>query len=195
MTQVQDELSNTFNYPIQVIWDNRMKKDIGNGCLVSVDGTDFRIPQHGRKFYSHKFKKSGLRYEVALCIMTGDIVWINGPYEPGIWPDIKIFRDSLMSHLGRNERVEADDGYLGEHPQHVKCPAGFGNRKENEKMQQRVRNRQESINNRFKFWGILAQEFRHDIADHGDVFRTVAVISQLEINQGERLFDCNYMDP
>ena len=195
MTQVQDELSNNFNYPIQIIWDNRMKKDIGNGCLVSVDGTDFRIPQHGRKFYSHKFKKSGLRYEVALCIMTGDIVWINGPYEPGIWPDIKIFRDSLMSHLGRNERVEADDGYLGEHPQHVKCPAGFANRKENEKMQQRVRNRQESINNRFKFWGILAQEFRHDIADHGDVFRTVAVISQLEINQGERLFDCNYMDP
>ena len=185
MTQVQDELSNTFNYPIQIIWDNRMKKDIGNGCLVSVDGTDFCIPQHGWNFYSHKFKKSGLCYEVALCIMTGDIVWINGPYEPGIWPDIKIFRDSFMSHLGRNEQVEADDGYLGEHPQHVKCPAGFANQKENEKMQQRVRNRQESINNRFKFWGILAQEFRHDIADHGDVFRTVAVISQLEINQGE----------
>ena len=100
MTQVQDELSSTFNYPIQIIWDNKMKKDIGNGCLVSVDGTDFHIPQHGWKFYSHKFKKSGLRYEVALCIMTGDIVWINGPYEPGIWPDIKIFRDSLMSHLG-----------------------------------------------------------------------------------------------
>ena len=62
-------------------------------------------------------------------------------------------------------------------------------------MQQRVWNRQESINNRFKFWRILAQEFQHDIADHGDVFRTVAVISQLEINQGGRLFDCNYMDP
>ena len=80
-----------------------MKKDIGNGCLVSVDETDFCIRQHGRMFYSHKFKKSGLCYEVALCIMIGDIVWINGPYEPGIWPDIKIFHDSLMSHLGRNE--------------------------------------------------------------------------------------------
>ena len=47
--------------------------------------------------------KSGLCYEVALCIMTGDIAWINGPYDRGIWPDIKIFHDSLMSHLGQNE--------------------------------------------------------------------------------------------
>ena len=50
MTQVQDELSNTFNDPNQIIWDNRMKKDIRNGCLVSVDGVDFHIPQHAWKF-------------------------------------------------------------------------------------------------------------------------------------------------
>ena len=52
-------------------------------------------------------------------------------------------------------------------------------------MQQRVWNHQESINNRFKFLGILAQEFQHDIADHGNVFHAVTVISQLEINHGE----------
>ena len=57
--------------------------------LLGVSGVmDFCIPQHGQKFYSHKFKKSGLCYEVALCIMTGDILWMNGPYEPGFWPDI-----------------------------------------------------------------------------------------------------------
>ena len=61
--------------------------------------------------------------------------------------------------MAQNERVEADDGYLGEHPQLVKYHAGFANQKENENMQQRVWNHQESINNRFKFWGILAQEF------------------------------------
>ena len=36
-------------------------------------------------------------------MMTGGIVWTNGPYEPGIWPDIKIFHGSLMCHLGQNE--------------------------------------------------------------------------------------------
>ena len=90
-----------------------------------------------------------------------------------------------MRHLGHNDQVEADDSFLGEHPQHVKCPTGFANQKENEKMQQRVCNHQESINNRFKLWGILVQEFWHDIADHRNVFHAVTVISQLEINQGE----------
>ena len=69
------------------------------------------------------------------------------------------------------------------------------NQKDNENMQQRVQNHQESINNRFKFWGILVQELQNDIPDHGNVFHAVTVISQLEINQGEGLFDCNYIDP
>ena len=171
-----------------------MKNDRGNDCLVSVDGTDFRIAEHGKKFYSHKFKKSGLRYEVCICILTGDIVWINGPYEAGKWNDISIFRDSLLTHLEANERVEADDGYVGEHPQYVKCPRGFANPKETLYMQQRVRNRQETINNRFKNWGVLRQVYRHDIPRHGEVFRVVAIVSQLSINEGERLFECGYKD-
>ena len=82
--------------------------------MTSVDGADSRTVESGRKFYSHKYKKSAFRYEVALCIKTGWIVWINGPYEAGSWPDINIFRDSLKSHLEENERVEADDGYRGD---------------------------------------------------------------------------------
>lgn len=164
--------------------------------MIGVDGTDFPIAEHGRAFASHKFKmKSGLRYEVALCIKTGDIVWVNGPYPCGQWNDISIFRDSLMSHLEPNERVEADDGYRGEHPQRVKCPAGFANPVETECMQQRVRNRHETVNKRFKNWGILKQVYRHDLRKHCDVFRAVAVVTQLCINSGERLFECGYRDP
>lgn len=141
--------------------------------------------------------KSGLRYEIAICILTGDIVWINGPYECGMWNDLMIFRDALISHLAPKERVEADDGYLGEHPRYVKCPKGFANPPETEYMQQRVRNRQETINRRLKSWGILKQVFRHcdRIADHGEVVRAIAVISQLSINNGEKLFECGYRDP
>lgn len=161
-----------------------------------MDGTDFRVKQLGPTFASHKFaKKSGVRYEVALCIKTGDIVWINGPFPCGKLNDISIFRQALMTELSDNERVEADDGYVGESPQHVKCPASFTANPVTKFMQERVRSRQETINNRFKFWCILNHPYRHDLAEHGEVFRAVAVICQLAINQGERLFDCGYQDP
>ena len=48
--------------------------------------------------------------------------------------------------LAQNERVEADDIYHGEHPQHMKCPARFTNPTENLHMQQCVQNQQEPIN-------------------------------------------------
>ena len=180
---------------LQIVWDNRFTGDLGNDCLVSVDGTDFMIQkEYGRKFFSHKFRGSGLRYEVALCILTGHIVWINGPYEPGIWNDIAVFRDSLMSHLGPGERVEADDGYVGEAPQRVKCPMSFTNPEETLEMQLQVRSRHETVNKRFKQWGCLLNRFRHSVGKHGDIFRCVAVITQLTVVHGEPLYDVEYED-
>ena len=99
---------------------------------MSIDGTDFRIPEPGLfhkeyspQWYSHKFKGPGVRYEVGLCIRTGMIVWISGPYECGIWTDIKIFRDALVHDLDSDERVEADKGYRGENPEFTKTPGGM----------------------------------------------------------------------
>ena len=104
------------------------------------------------------------------------------------------FCDSLISHLGDAERVEADDGYIGEAPKHVKCPKSFTNKAEMEFMQQRVRNRKETTNNRFKTFGILRQIYRHHIPSHGEVFRAVAVMKQLSINDGEKRFVRGYRD-
>ena len=111
-----------------------------------------------------------LRYKVGLCILTGDIVWINGLYAPGLYNDLQIFWDSLVSQLEPNERVEADDGYKGEHPQYVKCPAGFCNPAETEEMQSRVRSRQETVNRRFKNWGCMKQVWRNNVSYHGIAF-------------------------
>jgi DDE superfamily endonuclease len=146
-----------------------------------------------KKFFSYKFKKPALSYEVALCIQTGWIVWIHGPF-PGTFHDITIFRTSLLSHLDENERVEADDGYVGESPKYVKCPNSFTNPIETTKMQQYVRSRQETVNARFKDWGCLAQRFRHGLAKHSNCFISVAVITQLSIEAGEKLFDVVYSD-
>ena len=62
----------------QIIWENPFEKDKGNDCLTTCDGTDFQIAEQGKAIYGHKFKKSGLQYEVCLCILTGDIVWVTG---------------------------------------------------------------------------------------------------------------------
>ena len=66
--------------------------------------------------------KSALRYKVALNIQTGDICWINGAFPAGKYGDLEIFRSALMSYLEDFERVEADDGYIGEAPEKVRCP-------------------------------------------------------------------------
>ncbi len=162
----------------QILLENRYKHDQYNDCLLSVDGTDFQIPERGREWYSFKFKKSGVRYEVALSILGGEICWISGPHQPVVYNDLEIFRSSLASHLDPFERVEADDGYLGEAPLRVKCPACITVPAEKQQMMKRVRSRQETINKRFKQWQILKQVYRHDIRVHRDVFAAIAVISQ-----------------
>ena len=102
----------------QIIWENRKHGDEGNDCMTSVDGADFRFQAHGKTFYSFKIKKGGLRYLVALCIKTGHIAYIDGPFPAGMMNDLTIFRWGMKGWLGEGERVEADDGYVGEAPQY-----------------------------------------------------------------------------
>ena len=81
--------------------------DVRNNCLLSVDGTDFRLAMGWSKaFYSFKFKRSGYRYKVGLCIKTGDICWWNGPNKPGDWNDKMIFKDALAKNFEVGERCE-----------------------------------------------------------------------------------------
>jgi len=52
--------------------------DLGNDARVSIDGTDMHCElRFNKRFYSHKFNKGGVKYEVGICIRTGHIVWIK----------------------------------------------------------------------------------------------------------------------
>jgi hypothetical protein len=172
---------------------------MGNDCLMSIDGTDFRVPQKGlpkkgNAFASHKYAgKSALRYELGISILGGDLVWIQGPYPAGKYIDIIIFNKVLTNFLEPGERVEADDGYRG-HADKIKRPTNDANPTENLGMQGRVRARHETFNGRLKSWGILSQVFRHHISLHGDVFRTCTVLTQLSIDNGEPPFGVEYGD-
>jgi hypothetical protein len=184
----------------QIDFDSRLGiHDVGNDCLMSVDGTDFCIPQNGaakkgNPFWSHKYVgKSTLCYELGVDSLMGNLVWIQGPYPAKAWPDIKIFTSCLAHFLEPYGRVEADNGYQG-HADKVKCPKNDVNPVKNLKMQGHIRARHKTLNGHLKNWGILSQVFRHVIRCHRDVFRACAVITQLTIKHGEPLFMVEYGD-
>jgi hypothetical protein len=187
-------------YFLKIVFESRKDSGSLNNCLISVDGTDVHIPQQGpaipgNPFSSFKFKgKGGLRYEIGVDIFAGNIMWVNGPYAAGKYTDIKIFHRGLAHWLDEHERVEADNGYIGEALQKVKCPGCALNPTENQAMQNPVQSRHESLNRRLKNWAILMSLYRHDLMGHGNVFWAIAVIMQISINVGEKLFEVDYSD-
>jgi hypothetical protein len=81
---------------------------------MTIDGTNMPIWEtypFDPELYSYKLNSPGLRYEIGVCIQTGNIVWINGPYKPARWVDLNIFCDKLMWELLDGEWVVGDGGY------------------------------------------------------------------------------------
>jgi hypothetical protein len=168
--------------------------DNGSRCRVSVDGTDFRIQEpspFSPKWFSHKFKGAGLRYEVGICIQTGWIVWIHGPFPCGEWPDLRIARDAIVGALDDGEYYLADGGY-SDGNQWSETPNGLHDFDQRQKAA--VRARHETANKRFKQWNILNERYRHRLSDHSAVFHAIANITQMSILNGEPLFSVEYND-
>lgn len=162
--------------------------------MVTIDGTDMKCQMRfNKKFNSHKFKKGGLRYEVGVCILTGDIVWIHGPFRAGL-PDIQISRSAILKGaLVEGEMCEADNGYVGE-DWYIKTPLGFHTRTGREgEMKKRAGQRHETVNSRLKIFKVLGSEYHHDLTFHSSCFRAVAVITQLNFRTNPP-FQCEYYD-
>ena len=139
--------------------------------------------------FSHKFKGAGVRYEVAVCIATGHIVWVNGPFPCGAWPDIKIFRFRLKRMLRRGEKVEADRGYRGDPS--IWTPDNYLTLSE-KRAKEVARARHEAINSLLKNFGCLSSPFRHELRTHRNYFSLAAVCVQLMIEERGPPFHVNY---
>ena len=95
--------------------------------------------------------------------------------------------------LGPQEQVEADKGYIGEHPTYCRCYGVFGESVyRNQRAQKQVRARQEHINARLKAFKVLSTPFRDDLTKHGAAFAAVALVCQLNIFAGQRLWNIDY---
>jgi hypothetical protein len=176
---------------LQIKLENRFRNDRGRRCKMTVDGTDVQIWEprpFSKTWYSHKFKGAGLRYEIAVCIQTGDIVWVNGPFKCGKWADLSIFRNNLKNLLLPREQVEADKGYRGDPS--IRSPAMARSWGELQK-KKAARTRHNTLNGRLKKWGILNQVYRHSLDKHRDVFMAVCVLTQLTIDRGSRPYQMN----
>ncbi len=131
-------------------------------------------------FWSYKFKKSGYitRRGCVSCILIGYICSWNGPYAPGKWNALSIFRDSLVSMLEPGKQCKTDRGYQGAAPAYVKCPGVVEANSNTAQIQQRVRSWQETVNKSFKNWAILLTMYRHNLLEHQTVFGAIVVLTQ-----------------
>ena len=161
-----------------------MLGDSGQAAKVTVDGTDFETVEYvpfnpGRR--SHKLNRPGLRYEVAISIATCYIVHVNGPFLCGEWPDLRIARSWLHSRLGRNEYNLADAGYrCGNGPAITRNALPPHRRATFDTLMAR----HETINRRFKEFAILGTKYRHEEEKHGEIFRCIAVLVQIDLAHG-----------
>ena len=160
---------------------------------MTVYGTHFRIYNRTEKkskkyiksWYSHKYNAAGVSYEVAVCIKTGDIVWICGPF-PAATADISIYRYKLKDMLTAFEKVMADRGYAGD----KSCLTPYdGINRQHLRSMAVLRSRHETVNRRFKVFGALKQCFRHSPTKHHAFFRSAVVLVQLAHQLGYSHFD------
>ena len=118
---------------------------------------------------------------MGICIQTSEIVWTNGPYPCGSWPDLRIARNEIIFLLDENEKILADGGYA-DGGQFFETPTGYNN--EDQRMKQRARARHETINGRLKNWKILREPFRHGVEKHCNVFLAVINITHMLMAAG-----------
>jgi len=208
--------------PAVIYWPEEWNDGDGEDLptfLISVDGTHCQIqePMHpmwskNPQYYSHKFQKAALNYEVAISIYENRVVWINGPF-PGATHDITgeyskachlhfqeahlisfhhifaVFAQGLSNMIPKGKLAVADRGYNSkELAQFTSTPNLFDD-PEVKKFKSRCRSRQETFNARLKNFAVLDNRFRHGEVKHKIAFEAVCIICQLQLDNGSPLFE------
>jgi hypothetical protein len=158
---------------------------------VTIDGTDCRIQEpvpYNSIWWSHKFNGPALKYELAVCIKTRDIVWLGGPW-PAAVHDREVFDEALSDMLIPGEMVEADSGYNGR--KKIATP-GMGRSHRIRKVKSQARCRQENVNGRAKMFNILTNTWRYDLEKHRMVMGAIVVLLQLSFEHGQRLYSVDF---
>lgn len=122
-----------------------------------------------------------VRYEVGICIRTGNIVWAHGGVPCGEWPDLRLARNALIEALRPGERVIADRGYNDHN--YFDTPNVYGGQ-----LMKQILARHETVNGRLKQFCCLKYKFRHALPLHPRFFHAVLNLTQLMLENGEPLY-------
>jgi len=168
----------------------------GDIWVITVDGTHCWISEPGHpewsqdsSYYSHKYGKAGVDYELGIALSLNQLVWLNGPFPAG-QSDLCVFKKQggLGELLKRLEkRGIADGGYQG-HPKVLSTPNKHDS-KEVKKFKSRALKRHESFNGLTKNFDCLSGRFRHSVSRFGTCFEAVCVICQYQIEHDTPLYD------
>ena len=173
--------------------------NVNTDCLMTLDGMDIPCCEphpFNKGMYSQKHNGPGIQYQIAICIKTGWIVWIHGPFAGGIC-ERTVFMGGLNKYLLPGEFVEADQGFTNVPT--IKTPGAAITSKQ-KKQKSVARSRHECIQSKFKVFNVMNTFFHHMagrsreimMEKHGKCFAAVAVITQLKIMNGEKTFDVDY---
>jgi hypothetical protein len=140
------------------------------------------------RYYSHKFRSAGLRYEIGVHMNKSLIVWACGGVPCGVNSDLTLARSHVAHLLADDEKLLADDGYR-DGLCHFITPADDAGMPDNfHRLHKRQMSRHETVNRRMKEFGVLSQIFRHKSdARHQLCFRAVLNIVQLKLVTNPRL--------
>lgn len=156
-------------------------------CTITIDGVDCAIQEpwpFDKRIFSKKLNGPGYKYEIGICIATGVIVWVNGPFKAGRNDKTIFEEDGLLYSLEEDECVEADMGYQG--LVELKNPK-IAQSTRARKQKSKARARHENVNGELKKFYVLDSVFRHTDepeTKHRICFEAVAIICQLRHDFG-----------
>ncbi|CAJ1946486.1 unnamed protein product [Cylindrotheca closterium] len=135
------------------------------------------------RYYSHKYNKAGLDYELGISLVDNRLLWIRGPFPAGT-NELTVLREQgLLAELKRRKQSAiGDKGYNGE-PNHVSTYNSHDNAGV-KLFKSRALKRHENFNNLLKQNNILDTRFRHNETRFRDAFEACCVLAQYRI-QGE----------
>jgi hypothetical protein len=177
----------------KIVWDETFYNN-HDDWIISVDGTHCWInePTHpvwsqDTSYYSHKYNKAGLNYELGISLSTNRLVWMNGPFPAGS-NDISIFSNKGLEHKLQQLQKKAigDAGYNG-HYETVSTPNAIDSYGV-KLFKSRALKRHETFNGHTKVFDCLNGRFRHSLGRFANCFEAVCVLCQYQIEIDKPLF-------
>ena len=135
-------------------------------------------------WFSHKFKRAGLTYEIGLNVHTADICWAYGGF-PAAVSDLTMAKRGVLSVLPIGEMIIADKGYIGE-PNRIITPIEDYSTNFNYQHKLMMA-RHEGVNKRVKDWHCMSATWRHGWESHIRTFYAVIALTQIKLENGEPL--------